>query len=78
VAALFMREVKIDAFPEGRVTLLGDAAHAMSICKFLFFVLLLAFDTLHSSRCGGKSCDAGCPQAWADTRISALERQGCF
>ncbi|KAJ7917498.1 hypothetical protein B0H13DRAFT_2441878 [Mycena leptocephala] len=31
VAALFMREVKIDAFPEGRVTLLGDAAHAMSI-----------------------------------------------
>ncbi|KAJ7130632.1 hypothetical protein C8R44DRAFT_66835 [Mycena epipterygia] len=32
VTHIFMREVKIDALPEGRVTLLGDAAHTMSIC----------------------------------------------
>lgn len=32
---IFLREVKLERIPTGRVTLLGDAAHAMSICKFM-------------------------------------------
>jgi len=30
---IFLRQVKLDSIPEGPVTLLGDAAHAMSIFK---------------------------------------------
>ncbi|KDQ21613.1 hypothetical protein BOTBODRAFT_168852 [Botryobasidium botryosum FD-172 SS1] len=33
IVPIFLRQVKLDAIPEGPVTLLGDAAHAMSIFK---------------------------------------------
>lgn len=33
ISPIFLRKVKIEAFPEGRVTCLGDAAHAMSLSE---------------------------------------------
>lgn len=40
---IFLREVKLEKIPSGRVTLLGDAAHAMSICGYKSTIPVTSF-----------------------------------